>query len=148
MYSNLISIRFFFLTLSHVWYYSGCKVQSYSDIFWGFMLTVGLLRAFWSKSLSIQRKTFLTQERLSFRLSGRVYSASNARWSKILSLSRVFTYGRFIPGLHTTAGVKRPGVTRCMPRDRWTRIKAVVWDISSRGCFSGGQVHFQKPQNV
>lgn len=39
-------------------------------------------------------------------------------------------------------------VTRCMPRDRWTRIKAVMWDISSRGCFSGGQVHFQKPQNV
>lgn len=32
----------------------------------------------------------------------------------------------FMPGLHTAAGVKRPGMALCMPKNRWTGIKAVM----------------------
>lgn len=82
------------------------------------MGTAGCLRVFSSEWI------FLCKERFFF--GGRVHSASNARWSRGLSLSRAPAYRRFYARSPHRSGSEETWHDSCMPKNRWTGIKAVM----------------------
>lgn len=116
--------------------YSSCRVQNLSYLLFIFSAR---WKHFDFDQKALINSSFYTKKDWRY---GRVCSASNARWPRGLSLSTVPAYGRFMPGLRTPARMKRPGMTLCMPRGRWTRIKAVMLGYFLHRLFPtvGGQV--------